>query len=165
MPDASLQDIKEFLGVKRLAVVGVSRDEKHFSRAVFREFVAKDYDAVPVNPQATEIEGRRCFPRISDVTPAVEAALLMTPPAATDQALSECNQVDIRKIWLYKVQPGLEAHEHAVEFTRRRGATVIEGYCPFMFLPHPQLFHRLHRFCMKVVGNYPHQLAGCPVED
>jgi hypothetical protein len=155
MPDASLEDIREFLGAKRLAVVGVSRDATHFSRAVFREFVAQGYDAVPVNPQAEEIEGRRCFPRIADVAPAVEAALLMTPAAATDQALNECNEADIRKIWMYKALPNQEAHEHAVEFCRLRGSAVIEGYCPLMFLPHPQLFHRLHRWCMKVVGSYP----------
>ena len=155
MPDASLQDIKEFLGAKRLAIVGVSRDPQHFSRAIFREFVAQGYDAVPVNPQATEIDGRPCFRKIADVTPAVEAALLMTPATTSDQALNECNEADIRKIWMYKALPGQQAHSRAVEFCRQRGSALIEGYCPFMFLPQPQLFHRIHRFCMKLVGSYP----------
>jgi hypothetical protein len=155
VPDALLEDIKKFLDSKRLAVVGVSRDPKHFSRAVFREFVAQGYDAVPVNPKAMEIEGRQCFPRIADVTPAVEAVLLLTPAGRTYQALDECKQVNIRKIWMYKAVPDREIHEHAVEFCRQRGSAVIEGHCPFMFLPNPGLFHRIHRVLMKVAGSYP----------
>ena len=155
MPDASLEDIKKFLDTKRVAVVGVSRDPKHFSRALFREFVAQGYDAVPVNQQATEIEGRQCFPHIADVTPAVEAALLITPAETTNQALAECNQVNIRKIWMYKAVPDQMAQENAVELCRQHGSSVIEGHCPFMFLPNPGLFHRIHRILMKVAGSYP----------
>ena len=44
----------------------------------------RGYDIVPINPQAQEIEGRRCFPQVREVTPAVEAVLLMTPPRVTE---------------------------------------------------------------------------------
>ena len=73
----------------------------------------------------------------------------------TDQAIRECSQAHIRNIWIYKSVYDGEVHEHAVEFCRLRGSTVVEGYCPMMFLPHPALFHRVHRVIMKVVGSYP----------
>jgi predicted CoA-binding protein len=41
--------IDDFLGCRRLAVVGVSRDDEDFSRAVFRAFTGRGYEAVPVN--------------------------------------------------------------------------------------------------------------------
>jgi predicted CoA-binding protein len=69
MRDASLEDITKFLECKRVAFVGVSRDPQHLSRALFREFLGRGYDPVPVNPQATEIEGRNCFARLSDIAP------------------------------------------------------------------------------------------------
>jgi predicted CoA-binding protein len=156
MRDASLEDITKFLECKRVAFVGVSRDPQHFSRALLREFVAKGYDPVPVNPQAAKIEGRKCFARVSEITPPVEAALLLTgSPDATDHAMRECSEADIRNIWVYKNLHDSKDHEQAMEFSRSRGAAVVEGYCPFMFLPHPALFHRVHRFIMKVAGNYP----------
>lgn len=155
MQDGSLEDIGEFLATKRLAIVGVSRDPKHFSRALFREFLAQEYDAVPVNPQAAEIEGRRCFARVADITPPVEAALLMTPAATTDQALRECSEAPIKRIWIYQAGHDEEVHERAVESCRKRGLAVVKGYCPFMFLPKPAFFHRVHRFFMKVAGSYP----------
>jgi hypothetical protein len=156
MREASLEDITKFLECKRVAFVGVSRRPQHFSRALLREFGAKGYDPVPVNPQATEIEGRKCFARLADITPPVEAALLMTgAPEATDQALRECIESDIRKIWIYKSVHDGDNHEQAMEFCRLRGSAVIEGYCPFMFLPHPAMVHRVHHFLMKVVGSNP----------
>jgi len=156
MPDASLEDITKFLECKRLAFVGVSRDPKHFSRALLREFVAKGYHPVPVNPQTAEIEGRKCFARISEITPPVEAALLLTgAPDATDDAVRECNEAGVRNIWVYKDFRNNQDHEQAMEFARSHGSAVVEGYCPFMFLPHPALFHRIHRFITKVAGSYP----------
>ena len=143
MREASLEDITKFLECKRVAFVGVSRNPHHFSRSLWREFLAKGYDPVPVNPQATEIEGRKCFGRVSDIVPPADAALLMTgAPEDTAQALRDCNASDIRNIWIFKSVSDREEHEEAVEFCRLRGSGVVEGYCPFMFLPHPGLFHR-----------------------
>src|SRR5665811_1097309 len=57
----SLRQIDEFWGLKRLAVVGVSRDPKHFSYGIWQELRQRRYEAVPVNPNATEIDGQRCY--------------------------------------------------------------------------------------------------------
>ena len=156
MREASMEDITKFLKCKRVAFVGVSRNPRHFSRALLKEFVAKGYDAVPVNPQATEIDGRKCFARLADITPAVEAALLLNgAPEATDRAVRECNDADIRNIWIYRSVTGGDDHAEAVEFCRLRGDAVVEGHCPFMFLPHPGLIHRFHGLLMRVTGSYP----------
>ena len=154
--EASLDDITKFLECKRVAFVGVSRNPKHFSRLLFHEFLDKGYDAVPVNPQAKDIAGRQCFARVADVIPPVEAALVVTgPPKVTDQAIRECNQLEIRNIWIYKSVDYEADHEHTVELCRLQGSAVIEGYCPMMFLPHPALIHRAHRLLMRVAGSHP----------
>ena len=156
MHDASLEDITKFLACKRVALVGVSRNPQHFSRALLGEFLAKGYDAVPVNPNADEIDGRKCFAHVSEITPPVEAALLLTGTSdATNQAARECSEADVRNIWVYKPVKDGKGDTQALEFCRLRGGTLIEGHCPFMFLPHPALFHRVHRFISKVTGSYP----------
>lgn len=156
MRDATLQDITKFLGCKRIAFVGVSRNSLHFSRALFREFLARGYDAVPVNPEATEIEGRVCFTGIANVSPQAEAAILMTgAPERTDQMLRDCDRAAVPNVWIYKNFPEEQNHESLVECCRRRGLAVIEGHCPFMFLPEPGMVHRVHRLLLKITGNYP----------
>ena len=43
---ATLDEIRDFLSLKRIAVVGVSRNPKDFTRSLFREFVRRGYDVV-----------------------------------------------------------------------------------------------------------------------
>jgi predicted CoA-binding protein len=51
---SSMATVQEFLSQKRLAVVGLSRQPKDFSRALFHALRDQGYDVVPVNPEAEE---------------------------------------------------------------------------------------------------------------
>ena len=51
-------------------MVGASNDPRRPSSGVFRDLRAAGYDVVPVNPNATDVDGRPCYPT---VTAAVEA--------------------------------------------------------------------------------------------
>src|SRR5574337_219234 len=119
--------IKDFLGRKRLAVVGVSRNPKDFSRALFREFLEQGYDAVPVNPHLTEVEGQRCFACVGDITPPVEAVLLMTPPELTAQVVADCANAGISRVWMYRAIGKGAIDPQAVAFCHEKGIHLIEG--------------------------------------
>lgn len=67
-----------FLARQRLAVVGVSRDPKDFTRRLFDELSQRGYDLVPVNPHAQDIAGRPCYGRLQDIPAPVDGALIMT---------------------------------------------------------------------------------------
>ena len=151
----SIERIQEFLGLKRFAFVGVSHQPNDFSRSLFREFLKRGYQAVPVRPDAGEVDGQACFAHVGDIEPPVNAALLMTAPAVTDKVVEECAAAGITRVWLYRgggqgaVTPG------AVSFCEAHGISVIPGECPFMFLPGEPWFHRLHGFVRKITGSYP----------
>ena len=72
-----------------------------------------------------------------------------------EQAVRECTEANIKRIWVYKAGSDGTMHDRAVDSCRKRGLAVIEGYCPHMFLPKVAFVHRLHRFLMKVAGSYP----------
>ena len=154
----SLPEIQEFLSLRRIALVGLSRDPKDFSRYVFREMCARSYDMVPVNPAASEMEGRRCFAHVQEIDPPVDGALLMTPSHATEQAVRDCADAGIRHIWMHRgggqgsVSPG------AVDFCRNQDIQLVEGHCPLMFLAHTPFFHHIHGFILKLTGGYPARL-------
>lgn len=144
------KSIEEFLAHRRLAVVGVSRSPKDFTRLVFREFRARGYEAVPVNPNAVDVEGERCYARVGEIDPPVEAALLLTPPAACGAALVECAAAGIRHVWMYR-----PAGTNSSAFCRENGMSLIAGRCPLMFLPNAGGVHRFHGLLLKIVGRYP----------
>lgn len=131
--------IDEFLKLKRIAVVGVSRDKRHFSRMVFRAFAERGYDVVPVNPAGGEMEGRRCFAAVGEIEPAVEGALVMVPAAASAAAAAECRQAGIAKLWVYKGE----------------NADGVAEECPFMWLEKAGWIHSAHKTLRGWMGGLP----------
>jgi uncharacterized protein len=152
---ASKQAIDSFLSCRRLAVVGVSRDPKDFSRAVFRAFLERGYDVVPVNPAGGEAEGRRSVARVGDVQPPPEAVLLLTPPAATAQVVRECADAGVRQVWMHRGGGQGAVSPEALAVCRERGIEVVDGECPFMFLADPGWVHGVHRFFRRLGGRLP----------
>jgi len=156
----SLEMIEDFLGQKRIAMIGVSRDPKHFSMNLFEELCRRGYDVVPVNPGAPSINGRHCFPRVQEIQPPVKAALLMTPPEITERIIEDCYVAGIKQVWMYRAVGKGAVSMNAVEFCREKGMEVIPGQCPLMFLPGAEGVHRLHGFFRKITGRYPqHRMA------
>jgi len=153
--NVSLETIDDFLAQKRIAMVGVSRGPKSFSGVLFEELCRRGYEVVPVNPNTPEVLGRRCFARVQDIQPPVEAALLMTSPEVTDTVVSDCAEAGIPRVWMYRATGKGAVSKRAVAFCQERGIEVVPGQCPFMFLPNAAGFHRFHGFLRKITGRYP----------
>lgn len=147
--------IEDFLSYRRIAMVGVSRNPSDFSRALYRELRRRGYEMVPVNPQAEEVEGDRCFPRVTDVRPPVDGALVMTAGAATEAVVSDCASANVRRVWMYRGAGPGAATPAALRFCADHQISVVPGECPFMYLSNAGWIHSAHRFCRKLVGTFP----------
>jgi predicted CoA-binding protein len=151
---ATRQNIDDFLGRKRLAVVGVSRSEKDFTRLMFREFVKRGYDVVPVNPALEEVEGRQCYARVQEIAPPVEGAVIMTSAAASEGVARDCAEAGVPRLWLYRATGKGAVSEAAERFCEEHGMAVITG-CPFMFFRGAGFPHNFHGWVLKITGAYP----------
>ncbi len=147
--------IEQFLRTNRFALVGVSRNEKDFSRILFSEFLQRGYDVVPVNPAVQEMNGKQCYPRLQEIVPAVSAALLMVSPTNLETVLADCTAANIPLVWVYGIREGTKEREVVIRGREKFGLTLIAGHCPFMFLPSASLIHRVHRTIWKFAGWYP----------
>ena len=152
---ARLSDIQEFLSRKRIAIIGVSRNPKDFTRALYDEFMRRGYDVVAVNPGLADIDERRCFANIGEVKPSPEAVLLMTPAKGRDAIIRECEAAGIRCVWAYGTGGRESLAAETLAACQQSGMTIVEGECPFMFLPNAGGIHRLHGFVLKIFGSYP----------
>jgi predicted CoA-binding protein len=151
-----MQAVDDFLALKRLAVVGVSRDPKEFSYVLWQELRQRRYEAIPVNPKATEIDGQRCYASVRDIQPPVEGVLVMTPPQASADVVRDCVEAGVAHVWLYRgMGPGGSVDAAAVELCREHGIELVAGHCPYMFLPGTPFFHGMHGFFKKLTGGYP----------
>lgn len=151
----SRQTIDDFLARKRLAIVGVSRNPRDFTRALFSEFRRRGYDVVPVTPQATAVDGLVCFSRLQDVAPPVEGALLLTSPAVTERVVRDCAEAGIQRVWMYRAAGAGAVSRGAIAFCELKGISVIGGECPYMFFPNTGGMHWFHGFLRRLSGRYP----------
>lgn len=144
--------IDEFLGLKRIALVGASRSTRSMSRALMNELVRRGYDVIPVNPNTEDLDGCRYVQSVAEIDPPPDGALIMRARERTADAVRECLDAGVRRIWLHR---GCET-PHAIDLIREAGATAIPGECMFMYLPDASLIHRIHRAINQFTGRYPH---------
>lgn len=143
--------IDDFLSQKKLAVIGVSRDTKKFANLAYRFLKTHGYIVYPVNPNAEQVEGDRCFPNIKSLPEKVEGALVVLPPEKTMKVLPEIIEAGIKHIWLQQQTDSPQA----IQFCKDREINVVYGECIMMFSEPLTFPHRLHRFGKKVIGKLP----------
>jgi uncharacterized protein len=140
----TMQRARDLLAGRRIALVGVSREPRDFSRMLERELRRRGLDVVPVNPAGGEVEGRPLLPRVADAVPPVDGAILLTPPARTEEAVRACLDAGVRRIWLHRGGGRGSATPEAVALCRSRGVEPVTDLCPFMAFPDAGWGHRLH---------------------
>jgi predicted CoA-binding protein len=156
-----MQSIKdaasEFLAKKRVAVTGVSRTPKtHGSNNVYKRLRERGYRVYAVNPNASEVEGDRCYPDLRSIPGGVEAVVIGTRPETAEDTMRECAELGIEHVWMHRGPGAGSVSKPATEYGRRHGITVIDGGCPCMFDPTADLGHKVMRFVYT--GKIPKQV-------
>lgn len=152
MDPRNLERARAFLGLHRIAFVGLSRNEQDFSRYLFRELVKRGIDVVPVNPALGDVEGRPCFGRLQDVTPPVEGAFVMTPPQRSEDVIADCAAAGVKRVWFHRGGGRGSGSEPALALCATHGIEPVRDLCPFMALPGAGLGHRLHGWFRTRLG-------------
>lgn len=147
----SKASVNSFLEKKKIALVGLSRKENQFSNSVYKELSRKGYTVIPVNPNAGEIGGVKCYPDLLSVKGLVEAALVMTPAAEVPAVLMSAAENGIKNVW---VQQGAESEE-AVKIGGEKGLDLVSGECIMMFAEPVGILHRIHRWVWRRLGKLP----------
>lgn len=159
MAKTTRKQIDDFLALKRIAVVGVSRDSGCFNNSLFRDMRKRGYEVVPVNPASNELEDQPCFARVQDITPAVDGVLVMTQASASEQVVRDCVEAGVRHVWLYKGAAPGAVSAAALKVCEENGIDVVEGHCPYMFFSYEKgqggFVHNFHAFFKKIGGSYP----------
>ena len=118
--------IREMLERKNvIAVVGASRDPEKYGHQVYRDLKEAGYSVYPVNPNAPEILGDRCYPDLKSLPVKPDVVNLVVPPEITEEVVKACRELGITKVWM---QPGSES-EKAIEYCEANGIDVVHGVC------------------------------------
>jgi predicted CoA-binding protein len=147
--------VAEFLAGKRIAVAGVSRSGKAAANAIFRRLTETGHEVIPVNPNATELEGVRAYPDLASVPGGVDGVIVATHPAVAERLVREATARGIRHIWFHRSFGDGSVSDAAVEACRAAGVEPIVGGCPLMYCAPVDAGHRFFRWWLRLTRRIP----------
>ncbi len=119
------EEIKRILSLRRVAVVGMSRDPAKPAHYVPKYLLEKGYEVIPVNPTADEILGLKVYKSLSEVPGPIDIVDVFRPSEVVPEVVREAVKVRPRVIWL---QEGIY-HPEAVEIARSNGIEIVWNRC------------------------------------
>jgi hypothetical protein len=143
-------DIDRFFAEKKVALVGFSRNPKHFSRMAYKSLVEKGFDVFPVNPNMGQIDDKKVYNDISEIPKDVKRAIFMTSKQITPQEIEKAISHGVDHIW---VQQGAHSEE-----SLKKGdpaGVFIHNKCIMMFADPVKGVHAFHRFLAKLFNRMP----------
>ncbi len=148
---ATRASIESFLATRKLAVAGVSRNQKKFGYIVFKTLTEKGFEIFPINPSTDMIGSTPCFRNVGALPVNVHNLLILTPKKQTQEVVAEAIRKGIDHIW---IQQGSETRE-VVELINTHKINLITGECILMHVDPVTGIHKFHRTLRKFFGMMP----------
>jgi len=126
-----------FLNPQSVAVFGVSPNWSYIN-TILKDFIAQKNPArvYPINPNYPEVEGLKCYARLTDVDDAVELAMLSVPARLIPDALEQCAIKRVRAVNIITSgfeemggEEGTKRHQWLLDFVARTGIRVVGPNC------------------------------------
>lgn len=133
--------VKEILlSTKNIAVVGFSRDPTKNAHIVPMYLKSQGYSVFPVNPNADEIAGLKCFHSLDELYShgiKVDTVLIFRPSNEAFEIVNQSLKLKPKYIWM---QVGIE-DQKAAELARNNGIKVVMNKC--MMVSHKSFLSNL----------------------
>lgn len=105
----------------RVAIIGASADRRKYGNKAVRAYKQGGWTVYPVNPNAPEIEGLKCYASIADVPGRVDRVSMYVPPRIGMTMLAAIAAKGPKKLFF---NPGSE-DEEVVQAARALGLDPI----------------------------------------
>ncbi len=147
--------VAEFLRGRRFAVAGVSRDKMQAANAVYRKLRASGYEVVPINPNATEAEGARCYPDLRSIPEPIDGVVVAAHPRVALQLVQQAAERGVWNVWFHRSFGQGSVSDEAVHECQARGINCIVGGCPLMYCEPVDVGHKCIRWLLRFRGRVP----------
>ena len=128
------EEIKQVFSLKSVAVVGMSKHPSKAAHFVPKYLAEQGFDITPVNPNATEILGKKSYQDLSSLERPVDIVDIFRPSEDVLPFVEDAIKKKPKVIWL---QEGIHNSE-AEELARSNGIMVVFNRC--MLAEHQRLF-------------------------
>lgn len=147
--------VAEFLAGKRFAVAGVSRQPQQAANAIYRKLCNSGFEVFPVNPNAEEAEGVRCYPNLASIPGSIDGVVVATHPRNALDIVRQCGEQGVHQVWFHRSFGTGSVSGEAVRECKTRGIQCIVGGCPLMYCEPVDVAHRCIRWWLRLGGRVP----------
>jgi hypothetical protein len=83
-----------------VAIIGASSDRRKFGNKALRAWRHRGYSVVPINPNASEVEGERAYPTVLAYPGLLEEATVYVQPSEGLKVVEQVAEKGIPVVWL-----------------------------------------------------------------
>jgi len=116
---------------RSVAVIGASRDPSKIGSRILRNILSSGFRGAvyPVNPNASEVLGLRCYASVLDVPGPVDLAVVAVPAKLVPQVVEECGRKGVGAVAVissgFKEVGNEELEKRVVETARKHGLRIL----------------------------------------
>lgn len=147
----TLNQIRQFLEPGKIAVAGASRNPKKFGGMLVKDLKEKGFEIYPVNPNADEIQGLKCYKSVADLPGNVKHLLMATPKSESQDVAKQAVEKGMEMVWIQLMADTPET----IQVIEDAGIPLIYKKCIYMFAEPVKGPHSFHRFMVKIFNRYP----------
>src|SRR6266508_110294 len=137
MAIAAAASLRPLLEPAAVAVIGASRNRSSIGRRVLHALVTGGFrgEIYPVNPNATELEGLRCYAAVADAPKGIDLAVIAVPKTAVLEAVDRCAAAGVKSLVVITAgfaeagDDGRSLQAELVERVRAYGIRMIGPNC------------------------------------
>ncbi len=130
--------IRRAIGMRHVAIVGLSSNELRASNFVGRYLLRNGYEVIPVNPRESSILGHRSYPSLTEIPGPVDVVDVFRQPKAVPEIARAAVEIRAKCLWLqYNV-----ISEEGARIASEGGLDVVMDRC--MKVEHARYLGRMH---------------------
>lgn len=130
-------DLKSFFNPKSIAIIGASREPQKVGAIVTKNIKNSGYGGkiFPVNPNATKVQGLKCYPNYSDLPETPDLAVVAIPAKFVIQSLQEINQKGTKNVVIFTAgfkeigEEGKQIEQQMSEFGKQNQLNILGPNC------------------------------------
>ncbi len=130
-----VMDLKSVFEPKSIAIIGASREPNKIGHAITKNFIDSGFPGkiFPINPNAREIIGLKCYPSISAVKEKIDCAIFAVPAQSVPKILRECGEKGVKSAVIisggFSEVGNVQGEQEIIRIAKKYGMAVIGPNC------------------------------------
>ncbi len=135
--------LDKFFNPKSVAIVGASRQKGKVGYEILHSMIEAGFPGpiYPVNSQADEVEGLKCYPSLTAIGQVPDLAIVVIPAKVVAAVIQECATLGIKAVVVITAgfkevgEEGRKLEQQVIQIARQAGIRIIGPNCLGLIVP------------------------------